>query len=114
VVVGVASLVCGVLSLLEAIALRGEAVRRSGVAPSLTSDSAHRALTIAAAATSWAGIGVLIALVEGVLFFQDHDALSRALLAPAPVVTGRLCPSCGNALAAPARFCDRCGAPAPS
>jgi hypothetical protein len=108
---GVASLVFGVLSLLEAIALRGEGLKRSGVAPPLTSDSAHRALTIAAAATSWAGIGVLIALVEGVLFFHDHDVLARALRSPRPARdTGRFCPRCGNALAAPARFCDNCGA----
>jgi GYF domain 2 len=116
---GVASLVFGVLSLLEALALRGEGVRRRRVAPHFTSDSAHRALTIAAAATSWAGVGVILALVEGILFFQDHDALARALLAPAPpaaqpAAAARLCGSCGNALAAPARFCDRCGAPVPS
>jgi hypothetical protein len=115
-VAGIASLVFGVLSLLEAIALRGEGVRRRSIAPALTADSAHRALAIAAAATSWAGVGVILALVEGVLFFQDHDAIARALAAPppAPAGAGRLCQSCGNHLAAPARYCDRCGAPAPA
>jgi uncharacterized protein DUF4339 len=150
---GVASLVFGVLSLLEAIALREDAIRRQGISAHLTADSTHRALGIAAAATTWLGIGVIIAVVEGVLFFQDHDAIARALAgrraltATAPVPSpapppaagtaapaaadearaaprpgersaadapaGRTCARCGNALALPARFCDRCGAPAP-
>jgi uncharacterized protein DUF4339 len=149
---GVASLVFGVLSLLEVIAVRGEAIRRHAISAHLTADSTHRALGIAAAATTWLGIGVIIAVVEGVLFFQDHDAIARALAgrramaatapaasaaplegsggaapppgeeraAPSPTdrsaaaaPTGRTCARCGNALALPARFCDRCGAPAP-
>jgi hypothetical protein len=115
-VAGVASLVFGVLSLLEALAVRGEGLRRRAALPHLTADATHRALGIAAAATSWLGIGVVLAIVEGVLFFQDHDAIARSLSAQAPAAgtgapapTGRVCARCGNALAPPARFCDRCG-----
>ncbi|MFL5264524.1 MAG: hypothetical protein ACJ79L_19160, partial [Anaeromyxobacteraceae bacterium] len=132
---GVASLVFGVLSLLEAIALRGEAIRRQAISAHLTADSTHRALGIAAAATTWLGIGVIIAVVEGVLFFQDHDAIARALAgrrtiavtapvpstppppasgtaAPTPPDATRAAPPPGerSAAAAPAgRTCDRCG-----
>jgi hypothetical protein len=124
---GIASLVFGVLSLLEAIAVRGEAIRRQALAAHLTADSTHRALAIAAAATTWLGIGVIIAVVEGVLFFQDHDAIARALEArrrdgsPAVAPTPAPAPAApGGASSAPAipsaaapgssgRTCARCG-----
>jgi GYF domain 2/Domain of unknown function (DUF4234) len=119
-ITGVASLVFGVMSLLETLTVRGEALRQRGVYPRLTSDATHRSLTIAAAATIWLVFGLILAIVEGILFFQDHDAIARALAAkpaptPAPGASphARTCPRCGNALAQPARFCDRCGAPAP-
>jgi hypothetical protein len=116
-----AHLVFGVLSLVEAVALRGEGVRRFRVQAPLVSEQAHRALTIAAAASIGFGIGLVLAIVEGVLFFHDHDTLARALEGaaqaggtPLPVATpppgaGRACPACGNPLSPTARFCERCG-----
>jgi hypothetical protein len=118
----IAAIAFTVLTLFEFLALRGEVVRRYAIAPALTSDGTHKALFITGLLTWWFLVGLVLLAVQAVKLFDDHGALGEALRArraappPAPIVPGlganpgtRTCPACGNALAAPARFCDRCG-----
>lgn len=79
----VAAVVFTVLTLLEALALRTDLVRRQGITPQLTSDTTHKALFIVGLLTSWFLVGVVLLLVQAVKFFQDHRAIGDALRARA-------------------------------
>lgn len=117
-----------VLTLFELLALRADVRAREGVSPVLTSDATHKALFISGLLTWWFLVGLVLLGVQAVKLFADHRALGDAIrarraaraTAAAPLGAGlaavagagaRTCPACGNALAAPARFCDRCGRP---
>jgi len=79
----VGAVVLTILTLFEALAVRGEAVRGCGIAPALTSDATHKALFIVGLLTAWALVGVVLLLVQAVKFFSDHAAIAAALRARA-------------------------------
>jgi hypothetical protein len=76
-----AGLACTLLALFEALALRGDAVRRWGVSPALTSDATHKALFVVGLLTAWLMVGLVLLVVEAVKFFDDHRAIGDALRA---------------------------------
>ena len=78
----IASIVFQVLTLNDALALRGEAVRRAGVRPQLTPDSTHRALFISGVLLAWALVGVVLLLVQGARWFSDWNAVVAAVSPP--------------------------------
>jgi hypothetical protein len=84
----VAALVLAVFTLSEVLALRAEVVRRCAAPPTVTSDTAHKALFIVGLLTSWLLVGVVLLVVQNVKFFTDHGAIVEALrsrgLAPGP------------------------------
>jgi hypothetical protein len=80
----VAALAFTILALFEALALRGEAVRRHGVAVPLTSDATHKALFVTGLFTWWFFVGFVLFAVQAVKFFDDHRALGDALRARRP------------------------------
>jgi GYF domain 2 len=77
----VAAIVFTVLTLVEVLAVRAEALRRCGIAPVLTSETTHKALFIAGLLTSWLFVGVVLLVVQAVKFFGDHRAIGEALAA---------------------------------
>lgn len=131
----VGGFVVGILLLNEVLAARAALVRSSGVSVALMSDTAHRVLWILGSLLSWAVLGLVLLVVQGFKFFDDHNQLARALRArtgtpaepppPAPAASAPpsapAAPSSGTpgAGAAPAtaealpaeRACIRCSAP---
>jgi GYF domain 2 len=117
-----------VLTLFELLALRADVLKRHALAPVLTSDGTHKALFISGLLTWWFLVGLVLLAFQSVKLFEDHRAIGDALrarlprprpdAAVPPLVPGlvatpgsRTCVACGNSLAQPARFCDRCGRP---
>jgi hypothetical protein len=76
---GIASLVFQVLALLEALKLRGEAVRRAGIRPQLTSDGTHKVLFIAGIILIPAVVGLVLLLFQAWKWFSDWNAIREAL-----------------------------------
>jgi hypothetical protein len=139
---GLGAFVVGILLLNEVLATRADVVRSSGVRVELMSDTAHRVLWIVGSLTAWFGVGVVLLVVQGFKFFDDHNQIVRALRAAgarpagggpvaattvteAPIATvavaapsgetlpvERACVRCGGPLSPADRFCSRCGAPA--
>jgi hypothetical protein len=137
-----AAFVVGILLLNEVLATRADVVQGNGVRVELMSDTAHRVLWIVGSLTAWLGVGIVLLVVQGFKFFDDHNQIVRALRAtgarPAagspvastiatevPIATvavnsatgaslpaERACVRCGGPLSPADRFCSRCGASA--
>ena len=83
----VAALVITMMTLFEVLTVRAEAIRRTGIAPQVTSDTTHKVLFVVGLLTAWALVGVVLLLVQTVKFFTDHAAIAGALRSrttPAP------------------------------
>jgi hypothetical protein len=133
-----AAFVVGILLLNEVLATRAEVVQANGVRVALMSDTAHRVLWIVGSLTGWFGVGIILLVVQGFKFFDDHNQIVRALRATGarpggavasttatevPIATvavtaatgeslpaERACVRCGGPLSPADRFCSRCGA----
>jgi hypothetical protein len=78
---GIASAVFQVLALGEALAARDEGMRRWGTSAPVTSASTHRVLLILAIVLSFVLVGLVLALVQAVKWFQDWNAIAAAVRA---------------------------------
>jgi hypothetical protein len=125
---GLAAFVVGVLLLNEVLASRADVVRANGLRVALTSDTAHRVLWIVGTLTSWFAVGIVLLVIQGFKFFDDHNQIVLALRAvgprtldagpivattPAgqtPIETTVATASAGEPLPAE-RACVRCGGP---
>lgn len=76
---GLASAVFQVLTLVEALALREEGVRRHGIAAPLTSGSTHKTLLVLAIVLSPILVGLVLAAVQAVKWFSDWNAIAAAV-----------------------------------
>lgn len=77
----VGALILTMLTLFEVLTVRAEAMRRTQIAPPVTSDTTHKVLFVAGLLTAWALVGVVLLLVQAVKFFTDHTAIAEALRA---------------------------------
>jgi hypothetical protein len=80
---GIASAVFQVLALGEALAARDEGTRRWGITAPVTSASTHRVLLILAIVLSFVLVGVVLAVIQAVKWFQDWNAIAAAVRARA-------------------------------
>ncbi len=76
---GLASLVFQVLTLVEALKLRDEAIRRAGIRPQVTTEGTHKALLIAGIVLVPLVIGIVLLLVQAAKWFSDWNAIGMAL-----------------------------------
>ncbi len=79
----VGALVLTMMTLFEVLIVRAEAIRRTRIAPHITSDTTHKVLFVVGLLTAWALVGVVLLLVQTVKFFTDHAAIGDALRASA-------------------------------
>jgi len=75
----IASFVAGIFVLNEVLAARDAAQLATGARVVLTSATTHKVLWIGGTLLTMVGVGLLVLLVQAVLFFQDHDHLAAAL-----------------------------------
>ncbi|MBM3992284.1 MAG: hypothetical protein FJ298_14950 [Planctomycetes bacterium] len=73
------AVVIGALMLSEVCAAREELARRTGVAAHLTSSSTQVTLWVLGQVLSIVIVGLVLLVIQGVQFFEDHNTVVRAL-----------------------------------
>lgn len=73
------AVVIGALMLSEVCAAREELARRTGVAPHLTSSSTQVTLWVLGEVLALVVVGLVLIVIQGVQFFEDHNTVVRAL-----------------------------------
>jgi Flp pilus assembly pilin Flp len=77
-VFGIGSLVFGVLTLFEALAVRDEGLRRWNIAAQVTEASTHKTYYILATVLSVVLIGLVFMIIQAVKWFEDWNAIGKA------------------------------------
>lgn len=75
----VGAVVIGALMLSEVCAARAELARRSGVEHALTSSSTQVTLWVLGEVLTIAVVGLILLVIQGLQFFEDHNTVVRAL-----------------------------------
>jgi len=73
------AVVIGALMLSEVCAAREELARRTGVAPHLTSSSTQVTLWVLGEVLALVVVGLVLIVIQGLQFFEDHNTVVRAL-----------------------------------
>lgn len=73
------AVVIGALMLSEVCAAREELARRTGVAPHLTSSSTQVTLWVLGEVLALVVVGLVLIVIQGLRFFEDHNTVVRAL-----------------------------------
>jgi hypothetical protein len=75
----VGAIVVGALMLSEVCAARAELARRTGVEPALTSSSTQVTLWVLGEVLVFVVVGLVLLVIQGLQFFEDHNTVVRAL-----------------------------------
>ena len=73
------AVVIGALMLSEVCAAREELARRTGAAPHLTSSSTQVTLWVLGEVLALVVVGLVLIVIQGLQFFEDHNTVVRAL-----------------------------------